>query len=169
MSLSHLLRYILEDRQTSTVGEEFTFLRHYCELQKLRFQERLNIRMECDASVKNWIIPRLLLQPLAENAILHGIEPADRPCRLTMTARPVHRDSETVLEIVIADDGIGMDGKAPGKSGGIGLANVRDRLSLSYGDRALLRMESSAERGTSVWIEISGKDVSQPDEHSRRR
>lgn len=104
-SLSHLLRYIMRKEKETSLGEECDFLEDYFKLQKLRFGERLNYRFEISQDDRNIRVPRLLLQPLVENAILHGIEPCPHPCMCLVACRR----EEDVFHISIEDNGVGLN------------------------------------------------------------
>lgn len=104
-SLAHLLRYVLSKEKFTTLGKEQRFLTDYLKLQQLRFGHRLSYEMECPEAYKDLVIPRLLLQPLVENAIIHGIEPCEHPC--TCRIRVLRK--ENMLHIYIEDNGVGFD------------------------------------------------------------
>jgi LytS/YehU family sensor histidine kinase len=78
-ALKDMLRYTIEHGQRATVSEEFAFLELYCRLQKLRFEERFSYGFELGEGAAPLPIPKLLVQPLLENAVIHGIEPSTRP------------------------------------------------------------------------------------------
>ncbi|RPJ16870.1 MAG: hypothetical protein EHM33_33485 [Chloroflexi bacterium] len=98
-------------------------------------------------------IPKLLLQPLVENAMIHGIEPAGRPCMMTVDVELVKQDGASWLRITIQDDGRGFDPQAPGRKEGLGLANVRERLRIAFPD-ARMSLSSQINSGTKVVIEF---------------
>ncbi|HUX49798.1 MAG TPA: histidine kinase [Spirochaetia bacterium] len=153
LALKEMMRYILEHDEHSTVKEEFLFLEKYCALQKIRFQERLEVRLECDTEAGDIRIPKLLLQPLVENAIIHGIEPLDRGGRLSVVAAMRNGAGGRHLEVTIDDDGIGF---VPGRieqDSHIGLWNVLQRLNLSNPASAL-QIRSEPGSGTSIEIRI---------------
>ncbi len=159
LALKDMLRYTTEHQEWTTVAEEFQFLLKYCNLQRLRFQERLSFDLDCDEAAGRCRIPKLLLQPLVENAVIHGIEPLDRRGHLTVTARLNHSEAEPVLCISIVDDGVGF---VPGpivRRTHIGLGNVKERLSLAF-KRASFQIHSSPGDGTRVDLEISGEELS---------
>lgn len=159
LSLSGMMRYTLEHNDWALLKEELNFIDKYCELQQMRFAERLSYSIECRPEAANVPIPKLLLQPLTENAIIHGIEPSDAACRLTIEAEIVPGEGEDEphrLEIRIADNGIGFN---PGHGReGVGLTNVRERLRLAY-EGSFLQMESAAGQGTLARILIPLRDV----------
>jgi len=130
--LSDLLRLTFDQSGASRVPlqEELEFLEKYLDIEQTRFQDRLTVRFEIDPDTLDAEVPRLILQPLVENAIQHGIAPVATPG--TLTVRAHRRDG--LLEIEIGDDGPGVS--QPGaRSQGIGIANTRARLQALYGDR----------------------------------
>ncbi len=157
-SLKGMLRYTLEQADWATIAEEFRFLQKYCDLQKLRFQERLEVDIHYQSAAADFKIPKLLLQPLVENAIIHGIEPLDRQGKLKVSARLEARNGSSVLGIYISDNGVGFEHEASEKNKHIGLSNVRERLTIAYGS-AFLKINSKIGAGTQVAIEISGKEA----------
>lgn len=130
LELSHLFRYTCSQESTSTVEAELTFLAEYLELQKLRFAQRLCYRITCCPESGDVVIPRLLLQPLVENAIVHGLEPINRPVQIEVFADIIPlKDGTSRLLLCVWDDAEGFDMRK--KAGGrIGLSNVEERLAL---------------------------------------
>jgi two-component system LytT family sensor kinase len=133
LRLGELLRRVLETSKSTelTLGEELDFLRGYVEIEQMRLGERLSVNWDVEPGALSARVPSLILQPLVENAIQHGIAPVAQPGKLTIRAR--RRDG--FLEIEIGDDGPGLllcDGTRPQ---GIGIANTRARLQALYGDR----------------------------------
>jgi LytS/YehU family sensor histidine kinase len=131
--LSDLLRHTLETagKQEVSLREELEFLELYLDLQQMRFPDRLSVRMEIEPETLDATVPYLVLQPLVENAVRHGIAPRAAPGTVGVRAR---RD-DTLLEIKVFDDGLGLSHPADaGKGTGIGLANTRARLAQLYGE-----------------------------------
>jgi len=130
LSLSDLLRISLSssDRQEIPLREEMDFLGRYLAIQRMRFGDRLRVTEAIEPSALDCLVPALLLQPLVENAIRHGLEPAGKPGELRIAGA---RDGEW-LRLTVEDDGVGLQ---PGDSGraGVGLANVRERLAALHG------------------------------------
>ena len=124
-------------------------MKDYCALQKLRFNDRLNCTFDITICQNDWNIPKLLLQPIVENSIRHGIEPCSHPC--TIQIEVTELDEETLL-IVISDDGCGFDTALP-NGGGIGMANVRERL-LSFSPESQMEITSSIGQGTYTRIQL---------------
>ena len=136
-ALSGYLRYALVERplHVALLEEEVASLRGYLAIEQVRFEERLDARMEIDAAALRCEVPAFLLNPLVENAVKHGAAgTADTPLVLRVEARLVQPDR---LRLVVENTG-GWNGRQPtpvpgwehddGRPGGIGLANVRARL-----------------------------------------
>jgi two-component system sensor histidine kinase YesM len=159
LSLSGMLRYTLEHADTSTLKHEMDFLAAYCELQKLRFGDRLEYRIEYHPDLAGFRLPKLLLQPLVENAVIHGIEPLDRPGRLLVRAERVKETDgagASRVRIRIEDNGAGFDSAAFGE--GVGIANVRERLML-FNRGAALKLHSAPGEGTTAELSIPAGEV----------
>jgi two-component sensor histidine kinase len=129
-----------------TLRQEATLLAAYLEILKVRMGERLRYVIDIAPEVPQARLPPLTLQPLVENAIRHGLEPKIEGGLVSITAA----GHEGQLVIEIADDGLGF---APRAGGGVGLANVRERLSSRYGDDARLTIED-ARPGTRVRLTL---------------
>ncbi|WP_372630818.1 sensor histidine kinase [Cohnella sp.] len=153
LSLSSMMRYSLEENQQSTIEREFRFLERYGVLQQLRFQEKLSVRIEYDESLATLSIPKMLIQPLVENAIIHGVEPDDKYNHIEVTAQSTVKDGLRIARISVRDDGVGFDTGAGSASSRIGLSNVEARLKMHY-PYAAFRLESCPGQGTAAIIEI---------------
>lgn len=153
-SLSSFLRYVLDhtDLQVVPIDEEINLLNSYLAIEHIRFGDRLTARVEIAPDVHQALVPTLLLQPLVENAIRHGVEPVERPGTVTVVVR--RRDE--VLDIVVSDDGLGLQDdwlRSPGF--GTGLRNTKARLERLYGPDHTLSLRRAAEgRGTTVALSI---------------
>lgn len=150
--LTGLLRYVLDERRaTVPLREELSFVRTYLGVQQVRFGDRLRYDVQSDASLDDALVPQLLLQPIVENALEHGVARAlDGGSVRVIVAR-----AGDVLRVIVEDDGPGP--AAADNSSGIGLASTRERLARLLGARARLVIEprpSSEGRGTRVVIEI---------------
>jgi two-component system, LytTR family, sensor kinase len=150
--LSDLLR-ITFDRSGSTrisLQEELEFLQKYLEIEQTRFQDRLSVHYDVDAETLDAEVPRLILQPIVENAIKHGVSPKQGPGTVTIVSR--RRDGRLWIEV--SDNGVGLSAGARARlRNGIGLANTRDRLECMYGTAH--QIEFSDERaGLAVRLEI---------------
>lgn len=163
IELTQLFRYTCSGEKFSSVEEEFTFLRKYLELQKLRFEERLNYTVELDEEAGREKIPRLLLQPLVENSIVHGMEPRQQPIHICVEGRILSvGESAGSLELSVSDDGAGFDPqKAHGDPSKVGLGNVEERLRF-FRSASRLSVESSPGRGTVCTLVIPCEGSSPP-------
>jgi two-component system, sensor histidine kinase YesM len=168
LGLSGMLRYILDKGDWTTVKEELHFLQKYCDLQKLRFTERLHVQIQCNPEVEQWKVPKLLLQPLAENAIIHGVEPIERPCIVTIEAKGDKLADESYLLISIRDNGIGFDLKIDScENNSIGINNVKERLKISF-PSAQFEIKSQLGTGTEIEIRIPEEELKNESPNSRR-
>jgi sensor histidine kinase YesM len=152
--LSSFLRYTLVNEPTGsvTVAQEVETLKLYLEIEKMRFEDRLRPRFEIDPEVARARLPSLLLQPLVENAIKYAVTPQEEGADIEVAAR---RSGDRVL-IRVKDTGPGAEDhwvKAQ-ESTGVGLANIRDRLTQAYGTDQRFDTESNGSGGFSVTIEI---------------
>jgi len=135
--LSDFLRATLNssDKPVVTLAEEIDFLRTYLEIEKIRFQDRLIVEIQVDDAAMDAQVPNLILQPLVENAIRHGVGRSKLAGRLLIHAER----SGDRLEVRIEDNGPGLDPKQQpesdgGQVDGIGLVNTRNRLAKFYGN-----------------------------------
>ena len=149
--LSDLLRLSLENdaQHEVTLEEEMEFLDKYLEIQRIRFGDRLSVDYRIDDEARNILVPRLLLQPLAENAITHGLSRMEGPGTLTVEA--VRNNGRLVIRVL--DDGPGVPDGGP-KREGVGLGNTRQRLEHLYGDDQRLTLANRPEGGCEVRVEV---------------
>ncbi len=131
-----------------TLEEEFDLVSRYLDIQRARFGERLRARLSMSDAVRSARVPALLLQPIVENAIRHGLATRLDAGSIDIEAR---RESDTVV-ITVTDDGAGAGQTPPAE--GIGLGNTRARLRAMYGDGARLTLAPGEGRGARVRIEI---------------
>ena len=125
-SFAHLLRYVLGRERETTIASELAFLENYCSLYKLRFGPRISYEISCEKALEDLSLPRLLLQPLVENAVIHGIEPSETPCFLQIRAEE-HQDT---VYLIIEDNGVGFTPEQIRSTKSIGIQNVQTRISL---------------------------------------
>jgi two-component sensor histidine kinase len=128
--LSELLRISLNaaSEQEVPLARELEVLGHYLEIQRIRFQDRLTVDFRIDEEARPALVPALVLQPLVENAIRHGIAPRASPGRIEVIAE---RNYE-MLELTVNDNGVGEDPRRAHRDG-VGLGNTRARLRSLYG------------------------------------
>jgi len=148
--LSRLLRssFVDPEVQEVTLRQELELLQCYLDIARVRFRERLTIDFDIHPNALDAFVPRFLLQPLAENALQHGLEPAEAGGRLEIRVR-AHLDTMTVE---LHDDGIGLP--AGGLRNGTGLRNTRQRLAHMYGVKAQLEIMSRPTGGTTVRVTL---------------
>jgi len=148
--LSRLLRssFVDPEVQEVTLRQELELLQNYLDIARVRFRERLTIDFDVHPNALDAFVPRFFLQPLAENALHHGIEPAEMGGRLEIRVR-AHQDTMTVE---LLDDGVGLP--AGGVRFGTGLRNTRQRLTHLYGDVARLDIASRPTGGTMVCVTL---------------
>jgi len=143
-SLADLLRYVLDDAaETVRLDDELGFIQEYLNVERARFPDRLTFAIDADETARNARIPHLLLQPLVENAVRHGIAGKISAGKVQISARV---DGDT-LRMIVEDDGVGIGAKADTDSG-LGIANTRSRLSLMYGKNGKLEILERAAGGT---------------------
>jgi len=151
--LSDLLRVTLKksDQATSSLGEELQILDLYLGIQRERYRERLQVAIDVRPETLEAEVPCLLLQPIVENALQHGIDPQSSGGRLSIAA--ARRDDELVL--VVRDNGPGLpDGFDLESQAGLGLRNTRARLERHYGDRQRLTIGPATGGGTELRLEF---------------
>lgn len=160
-ALAKLLRQsISNDHEQVELGQEMEYVKNYLTIQKMRYQDKLEYTVEVDPKVRHVMIVKLVLQPIVENAIYHGIKYKGSKGTLRIRA---FAESEDVC-IVIEDNGIGMDETALNiifdetqkihKQNGVGVPNVQKRLKLYYGDKYGIIYESKVGIGTRATIRI---------------
>lgn len=151
--LGDLLRRLLDEAPVQEVSlrEEMAFLRDYLDIELIRFRDRLRVTYDIAPEAESALVPHLLLQPLVENALRHGLQSrADGGC-LTIRARRANG----ALELTVADDGAGPrpDARAE-RQHGVGLANARARLRELYGERQSLELCDLDGAGTEVRVRL---------------
>ena len=152
--LAELLRAGVRSRtrQKWTFSDELRYVQYYLDLQKARFQKALEYEIDYeDGSLLSYYLPKLTIQPLVENAVVHGLEPRQGGGRVSVK---IWEEDESIY-IRIEDNGVGFDPRqapAPATMGSkhthIALPNIRERLQLLYGDAAQLRISSVPDQGT---------------------
>ena len=148
--LTSLLRASLSRtrRTVGTLADEFAVLHAYLEIQAQRMEGRMTYDIEVEPGLETVRMPPLLVQPLVENAVLHGIEPSASGGRVRVHAQR----SDGALRIRVTDDGVGMNPDTAGH--GVGIANVRQRLRTSFGTRGTLMLFVKPGEGVSAELRI---------------
>jgi two-component system LytT family sensor kinase len=158
VKLANILRALLRDHDTYVAfREELAFTDDYLGIEVIRFgEDKLRVVKEIDADTLELQVPSMLLQPLIENSIKHGLEPRISGGTITVRSR-IHKQR---MLIEVEDDGVGIsEGRAPAaglmRSGaGIGMKNVRERLEVLFGAEAVFEVESRPGRGTRVTMSL---------------
>ncbi len=137
--------------ETTTLAQEFALIRAYLELMAIRMGPRLSYALELPQELHDRRLPPMLLQPLVENAIKHGIEPKIEGGRIVIRAA---REAGS-LQLAVIDTGLGLEDARPDSAGmGLGTTNVRERLHALYGERASFSLEPNAPCGAIARLSI---------------
>lgn len=163
MLLAKSMRYVLDNsmENSTTLNKELDYVSVYLQIQQIRFEDRLEYTMHIDPAidVENCCILPILLQPIVENAVIHGLESITQKVRITIS---IERLNEKDMQICIADNGKGISPEKleelnnklhPGKDGtrtSIGLYNIRSRIRLAYGENYDMTISSLPGEGTTV-------------------
>lgn len=183
-SVANLLRYNLRSQdQLVTVLDEVNNLKEYFHIMKVRFGERVDCKLVLHGALKEYLIPCLTLQPLVENAFIHGVGQLEgRQGKIRVSTR----ERQSRLEIIIADNGLGFEPEtlqsisdattihagnpALGKTPGIGLSNIRERFRLYYkDDNRMISIHSKPGKGTLVVLSIPAPKEDHNDVHLNDR
>jgi signal transduction histidine kinase len=151
--LSDLLRMSLDSIgvQEVTLGQEIDFLSRYLDIQRTRFQDRLRVEVHVPAALLSVMVPNQVLQPIAENAIKHGLSTRPECGRIEVTADRI----DHWLELAVRDNGPGIHLGPEGLPvGGIGLRNTRERLRELYGPGAVLTLANHPDGGAIVRMRL---------------
>lgn len=168
-SMATIFRYSIDDKSDSVIlKEELEHVKNYIRIQKYRYGDKFDVSYDIDENLLDCEIIKLVLQPLVENAIYHGIELKKKRCKINITCK----ETQTGIIIIINDDGLGMRAEVvkflndkisnyemvPEKKKrvdfGIGIINVNARIKLYYGNEYGLYIESILNEGTSVVVKI---------------
>jgi LytS/YehU family sensor histidine kinase len=137
--------------QITTLSRELEFVNGYLEIEKLRFEDRIRVVLDIAPDTLDAQVPNLLLQPLVENAVRHGVSRLPSGGEIRITAS----HSERSLRLQIKDNGPGLVGSAGVQSkGGLGLGSTRERLRTLYGDDQELDIRNAAGVGVEVNVRI---------------
>ncbi len=159
--LGELLRQSLDQSTPYEVPlrQELAFLERYLDIERARFGDRLTVDFDVPESVREALVPSLILQPIVENAIRHGIEPRAQAGHIVIQAE--RQDAQ--LNLTIADNGSGIETNAPSlTSEGIGLSNTRSRLRQLYGESQNLRLTNLSTGGLEVRITLPCRTAKDP-------
>jgi two-component system LytT family sensor kinase len=156
MRLTALLRGVLRrsDGEFATLGEEIELIESYLDIERARFEDRLRVTIDAPRETRNHRIPALLIQPLVENAIKHGVSPSRMGGEVVISAQ-VASGADT-LRISVRDTGLGASEESliAGRNRGVGLSNVERRLKAHYGDQASFNIRSAPGAGMTVELSL---------------
>jgi sensor histidine kinase YesM len=124
----------------------------YLNILKIRMGERLHFKMEIPEALRDYPFPPMLIQPLVENAVKHGLDPRIEGGTITIKAQ----EGEGIIRIEVSDTGAGFSSDF---KGGVGLANVRERLKLLYGEKGRLIIEENQPSGVRAVIEVPKQEL----------
>ncbi|CAN5611053.1 hypothetical protein BH24ACI2_BH24ACI2_07410 [soil metagenome] len=161
MKLTQLLRGVLKTSgEFSTLGEEINLIESYLEIERARFEERLKVKIEIPKELEKVRVPALILQPLVENAVKHGISKAKGGGEVCISARLENEKDAVFLKLSVFDSGAGAaDNKLlQARKKGVGLDNIEQRLVSYYGKTARLQIESEIGKGTTAEIRFQISD-----------
>jgi two-component sensor histidine kinase len=151
--LSELLRRAIDsaDEQEVPLREEVKFVQLYLNIQSVRFPDRLTVRMDVAPETLDALVPNMILQPLVENAVRHGVSPSESPGLIVVSAYRAGR----MLHVEVADDGPGLQsGWRMGECEGIGLANTAERLKRLYASEHRFELRNGDGRGVTASVVI---------------
>jgi LytS/YehU family sensor histidine kinase len=166
MRLSGLLRSVLRSSpEFSTLGEELTVIAAYLDIESARFEDRLSVNIDVSEELRQLRIPTLLLQPLVENAIKHGISESRSGGEVRIGAELIRgKTGNPSLRLIVKDTGVG--GSEPqfanGRSRGVGLNNVEQRLNCYEKDAAHMQITSKPGIGTQIELVLPLKSSAEP-------
>lgn len=167
IQLADLFRYSIHSKRADglvTIKEELDQVKRYTDLMKMRWQDRLELSITCDDELHSCILPKLVIQPLVENAIVHGIEPLENGGKVTVT---VERKNNNI-EVIVSDNGLGISTQDLNhiqkqlviernfvtENQGIGLFNINRVIKLHYGEQYGLTLQSEHNKGTTVKLTL---------------
>lgn len=160
-SLGELMRYSLSKRAFVTIGDEIDNLKHYVEIQDVRYGDKMSVQFHVEEEISHCFIPKLLIQPILENAIVHGVE--DKLEESIIEIHIYHEGEE--LFVIVEDDGVGMDqhaiemilsDDAESKQGhtSIGVKNVNRRIQMVFGKDYGMQVQSVLGAGTKITLRM---------------
>ena len=153
LHLTKLLRGVLSNTaEFCTVADELKLIESYLDIERARFEERLEVTVDVPAHLRGFSIPSLILQPLVENSIKHGISENKNGGEVRISAEMVRDGNADFLKLIVLDSGAGRNASRVRSSNGVGLQNVRDRLASHYGAKAVLSVEPGPKNGTQASI-----------------
>lgn len=154
-NLAVMLRYIQQETTKTSLQEEFNFITSYCHLQHMRFSDRMQFSITLDEKIAGVAIPRLMVQPLVENSVIHGMEPLSRSCTIQISATSYHEydSSPSFVLIKVADNGAGFNPSTLKSTNSIGMNNCFERLRIAFPHSEYL-IQSGIGKGTLITMKF---------------
>lgn len=158
MRLTQLLRGVLRSTgEFCSLEEEIKLIESYLEIERTRFEERLEVKIQVSKDLQKVRVPSLILQPLVENAIKHGISKVKKGGRVEISANLETEKGKVLLNLTVFDSGIGVNQDKI--SAGVGLNNIKHRLENYYGSAASLRIENVESKGTKAELKFPVSEI----------
>lgn len=159
MELGQLLRAALSKETYTSIAQDVQHCRAYITIQQFRYGSRASFSVTCSGDLEHYFLPKMVLQPLVENAILHGVENALHHCNVSVLVE----EEEQAIHLEVRDTGPGMTPErleavrnftAKPWGHGIGLKNIKERLEMAFGDKCRFQIDSELGKGTAITILI---------------
>ncbi|MCW5959648.1 MAG: histidine kinase [Pyrinomonadaceae bacterium] len=155
MRLTQLLRRVLRSTEEfCSLGEEISLIENYLDIERTRFEERLRVEIDVPKPLRKQQIPSLILQPLIENSIKHAISANKHGGKVSIVAAIEDTVYGSNLLLQVVDTGAGQNARDFTNGGGIGLENIRERLSAYYGANARFEIRTDVKKGTTAEVRI---------------
>lgn len=168
VGLSRLFRYACSRQDSATVQEETKFLEDYLKLEKLKHQERLDYMIWTDEESRKKVIPKLLLQPIVENSIKHGMGDEERHIMISVLAKAARvKGIGDVVILSVRDNGVGFEEAKKEQDRGVGIENVRERVQL-FDKKAIFQCISVPGKGTKTTIVFPEEREGDLNDHTDR-
>jgi two-component system, LytTR family, sensor kinase len=162
LHLTKLLRSVLSSTgEFCTLGEEIRLIESYLDIERARFEERLLVKIAVPKDLENLSVPSLILQPLVENAIKHGISENKKGGEVRISAMLQNTAGGPFLKLTVFDTGAGSNTRHSRESTGVGLRNIRERLNSYYDEHAAVELKIDGTNGTRAEISLPVRSASQ--------
>ena len=159
LRLTQLLRGVLKSTgEFSTLGDEMKLIESYLDIEHARFEEKLRVSIDVPEDLKNIKVPSLILQPIVENAIKHGISENKKGGEVRISAAMTNGADDPMLRLTVWDSGPGKAATKAKGVDGVGLRNIRERLESYYGKMAKLTLSTDSQSGTEAAIDLPLKE-----------
>ena len=155
MRLTQLLRRVLKSNgEFCTLDDELQLIENYLDIEKARFEERLRVEIDATPDLRKLRVPTLILQPLVENAVKHGISENKKGGTVCISASLESGSAEPFLVLRVSDSGAGKNSNGSENSNGVGLQNIKGRLESYYGKKGKLFFDKDSLNGSLATVEI---------------